>query len=111
MKRLRQSVTTCPEQPQGNAHVAGECGDPASPYLLTDEAARFLRFPSAHLFRKWAGRNRVPVQRRGRTLLYERRVLVAFLNGEAWTVRHSAQSVSRPRLIRQSNSIAPRSAR
>lgn len=67
-------------------------GDPDSPYLLTDEAARYLRFNSPALFRKWAQRNRVPVQRRGRTLLYDRAVLDAFLMGKRWTRVHAPQS-------------------
>lgn len=50
-----------------------------SPYFLTDEAARFLRFRDARLFREWAKRNRVPVLHRGRTLLYRRSVLESFL--------------------------------
>lgn len=50
-----------------------------SPYLLTEEAAELLRFNTPALFYKWAKRNRIPVLRRGRTLLYDRRVLNAFL--------------------------------
>ncbi len=60
-------------------------GDPDSPYLLTEEAATFLRFSTPHLFYKWARRNRVPVLRRGRTLLYRRSVLDAFLQQKPWT--------------------------
>ena len=75
-------------------------GDPESPYLLTHEAARLLRFTSPHLFHKWAKRNRVPVLRRGRTLLYERRVLEAFLSQKRWTtVRTHEHKVAEPRAI------------
>ncbi len=62
-----------------------DIGDPLSPYLLTHEASRYLRFTSARLFYKWAIRQRVPVLRRGRTLLYDRRVLDAFIRGASWT--------------------------
>ena len=74
--------------------------------LPSDEAAIFLRFDrkpngqtrtpreTARLFREWAHRNRVPVLYRGRTLLYERRVLVAFLERRDWTKKH-ADTVAR----------------
>jgi len=91
-----ESMATDPDESErdviGNAH---------SPYLLTDEAARYLRFDRApngqtrepsemmNLFRKWAARWRVPVARRGRTLLYDRRVLDAFVKGETWTKRRT----------------------
>ena len=89
MKRALELPAPQPEQADRHGDLVEQLGDPLSPYLLTDEAARYLRFASAHLFRKWATRNRVPVQRRGRTLLYERRVLDAFLNLKPWTLRHS----------------------
>jgi hypothetical protein len=60
-------------------------GDDASPFLLTHEAARYLRFADARLFREWALRNRVPVLRRGRTLLFEKSVLRAFIDQKPWT--------------------------
>lgn len=66
-----------------------DLGDALSPYLLTDEAARFLRFSNTRLFREWANRHHVPVQRRGRTLLYDRRVLIAFIEQRPWTRRHA----------------------
>ena len=92
MNRRPVAVDPATEFPLGRVDVGEELGDPLSPYLRTDEAARFLRFdgPRARaLFRKWALRHRVPVCRRGRTLLYERRVLEAFLKGQDWTVRRA----------------------
>ena len=89
MKHRFQAAASATEQADRDLNLAEQIGDPLSPYLLTDEAARYLRFASAHLFRKWATRCRVPVQRRGRTLLYDRRVLDAFLNLKPWTLRHS----------------------
>lgn len=59
--------------------LQAQFGDAESPYLLTDEAARLLRFKEARLFREWAKRQRIPTLHRGRTLLYDRRVLDAFL--------------------------------
>ena len=70
-----------PELPDG-------LGDPLSPYFLTSEAAVYLRFKTARLFREWAIRNRVPVLHRGRTLLYDRRVLDAFVQQRSWTLKH-----------------------
>jgi hypothetical protein len=75
------------DQPADRLERDEQIGDPLSPYLLTEEAARFLRFNTPHLFHKWAVRHRVPVLRRGRTLLYEKRVLVAFMEGRPWTTR------------------------
>lgn len=56
-------------------------------YLLLDEVARICRFdvtapsrPSAAAW-EWLRREAVPVLRRGRTLLVERRVLDAVLRG------------------------------
>lgn len=63
-----------------------------SPYLLSDEAAQFLKFRTRHLFLKWAKRHRVPVCHRGRTLLYKRVVLEAFVEGRQWT--HGRQSAA-----------------
>jgi hypothetical protein len=64
-----------------------QLGDTDSPYLLSEEAAAFLRFKDARLFREWAKRNRVPVLHRGRTLLYRRSVLESFL--QLKPVRHA----------------------
>lgn len=83
--RALQAAATLPQQPEGDPHVPDQLGDPLSPYFLADEAARFLRFNTTNLFRKWATRHLVPQLRRGRTVLYERRVLEAFLRGKPWT--------------------------
>jgi hypothetical protein len=56
-----------------------------SPYLTVDEAARFCRFDAtapqsiAKSFRAWLHRQAVPIIRRGRVLLIEKRVLEAAL--------------------------------
>lgn len=81
------SATSNPSLPETDLEPLG---DPASPYLRTDEAARYLRFNSAILFRQWAARHRVPVSRIGRKMLYDKRVLVAYANGEPWTKERSA---------------------
>lgn len=80
-----------------------------SPYLLTHEAAVYLRFNTANLFRKWAVRNRIPAKRRGRTLLYDRRVLEASIavrgrQSEARARRH-AQTVAATSAGEKSNSL------
>jgi hypothetical protein len=61
-----------------------QIGIPDSPFLTVAEAARLCRFdataqdPEA-AFRKWAWRNAVPARRRGRVLLFDRRVIETFL--------------------------------
>ena len=72
--------------PAAADHVVG---DPDSPYLLTDEAARYFRFDRAtngdprtptetmRMFREWAQRNRLQPKRRGRTLLWDKRAIDA----------------------------------
>lgn len=85
MKRQLEPSTARTEQADPNPHLAGQ-----PVYLLTAEAADLLRFNTPHLFHKWALRNRVPVLRRGRTLLYERRVLEALLRQK----RHGARTVT-----------------
>jgi hypothetical protein len=77
-----------------------------SPYLLTDEAARFLRFKDARLFREWAKRNRVPVLHRGRTLLYRRSVLESFLHLKP--SRH-ARTVTKLRAVENDKRVADNS--
>lgn len=69
-KRTLQASSPHTEQPYG---------DPDSPYLLSHEAAQFLRFNTPALFVKWAKRNRIPVAHRGRTLLYRKSVLIGFV--------------------------------
>lgn len=44
-------------------------------YLTTSEAAQYLRFPTVNAFRKWLGRNRIPVWRSGRVVRFRRDVL------------------------------------
>lgn len=55
-----------------------------SPFLTLDEGARFCRFDACQdpvvAFRKWLRRNAVPVRKRGRKLLVERRVLLAAMD-------------------------------
>jgi hypothetical protein len=64
-----------------------------SPFLTMEEGAQLARFdvtaPSdpVRLFRAWVRSEGIPVARRGRRLLIERRVLEAYLRGEAWTTR------------------------
>lgn len=57
-----------------------------SPYLTLDEGARLCRFEQCVrpdvAFRQWLRRNGVPVLKRGRKLLVERRVLEAVLHDE-----------------------------
>lgn len=62
-------------------------GIPGSPWLTTEEAARYLRFPSVRAFYAWLDRNNIPKSRRGRVLLFERRILDAYIRGELWTKR------------------------
>ena len=54
-------------------------GDPLSPYLTSEEAARDLRFSTAPHFRRWAKRRGLRPSRRGRVLLWERRYLDAVI--------------------------------
>lgn len=60
-------------------------GDPLSPYLTSEEAARHLRFtetaPSepTRCFLRWARRSGIRPSRRGRVLLWERRYLDAVI--------------------------------
>jgi hypothetical protein len=90
VKRAIESSSAPAQQPERSAYVAREpaqaLGIPESPYLTLDEGARFCRFDATAqspviAFRKWLHRNSVPVRRRGRVLLVERRVLEAVLRG------------------------------
>jgi hypothetical protein len=61
-----------------------QIGIPDSPFLTVAEAARYCRFDatSEHpeaAFRQWAARQAVPARRRGRVLLFDRRVIETFL--------------------------------
>jgi len=55
---------------------------PLSPYFRSDEAAEYLRFPNLKAFQEWSRRHRIPCCRRGRVLLYERRVLDALVQAD-----------------------------
>ena len=78
--QLRQSRRLASEPSQGTAD---------SPHLTTQEAAAYLRFPSANALRhairyglvNSAG-ERLPVLRRGRTLLFHRDELDRWLHGQ-----------------------------
>lgn len=63
-----------------------------SPFLKSVDAAALLCFtgPTAikDLF-KWADKYHVPRLHRGRTVLWERRVLLDYLNREPWTLRRA----------------------
>jgi hypothetical protein len=58
-----------------------------------EEGARYARFDATapsdpvRLFRAWVRSEGIPVSRRGRRLLIDRRVLDAYLRGEQWTKR------------------------
>ncbi len=100
MNRLLKAQT---RQTQSLDRLADVEGQPEN--LLSVEAARFLGFDRNHrgdtrtpretmrLFREWAKRKRVPVLHRGRTLLYERRVLLAFLRDDPWTRNRHGSTV------------------
>jgi len=75
MKHALREIEEAPSGLERNQQL----GDPLSPYLRSDEAARYLRFGSAKLFREWVIREHVPTRRRGRTLLFDRRVLEAYV--------------------------------
>lgn len=68
-------------------------GIPESPWLTLEEAARYLRFVSVKAFYTWSRRHGVPRGRRGRALLFEVRVLDAFVRQDAWTKRHRAEPI------------------
>jgi hypothetical protein len=59
-----------------------------SPYLTPEEAARYLRFQHTRAFNDWVSRNGVPRVKRGRTALFERKILEAFIRDARWTRRH-----------------------
>jgi hypothetical protein len=72
-----------------------------SPYLTVAEAARFCRFDTCaeprEAFRKWARRQGLPMVRRGRMLLVDRRLLEAILHPGSGRVRHAGKCVTFPR--------------
>jgi hypothetical protein len=71
----RQLVGGVVQVPQGRVEV----GLPDSPFLTLAEGARFARFDDCadpvRAFYKWLSREAVPVRRRGRKVLVERRTL------------------------------------
>lgn len=60
-----------------------------SAWLTAQEASDYLRFPSVRAFYRWLETNDLPKGRRGRVLLFERRVLDAYVRGELWTKRRA----------------------
>lgn len=50
-----------------------------SPYLTPDEAARYLRYPSAHWFRVCVKRFGIPHIRRGRRMFFTKQQLDEFM--------------------------------
>lgn len=88
MKHARSSRTAHPQQAKGHTHglrASGELGIPQSPYLTLAEGARFWRFDATAVnpkeaFRRWLHRNAVPIRRRGKTLLVEKRLVEAVLD-------------------------------
>jgi prophage antirepressor-like protein len=64
-----------------------------SPYLSSAEAADLLRFASVKQFHRWLCSNRLPKLRCGGRVLFERRVIDAYLRGEL--TLHKAVPVAR----------------
>ena len=84
MKRTRQTSGTGAQEPLGDLHRS----DQQPELLVTTEAAAFLRFDGPNAVRNffaWADRWNVPRLKRGRTCLWQRSVLVAFLQRKKWT--------------------------
>ena len=63
--------------------VATPIGNPNSPYIFTEEAAKYLRFGSVQLFREWVWRYGVPHRKRGRRMLFTKSELDAFMAEQA----------------------------
>jgi hypothetical protein len=62
----------------------------ATPYMKTVDAAALLCFTGPKAIKEffaWADRYHVPRKHRGRTVLWERRVLEDFLDRKPWTQR------------------------
>jgi hypothetical protein len=92
VNRALKSARTPTQEPLRGANLAHPqpnqgLGIADSPYLTLDEGARFCRFdatsrtPVVH-FRRWLHREAVPIRRRGRVLLVERRVLEAVMEAK-----------------------------
>jgi hypothetical protein len=77
MKRTFQSSASSIQE-----RVSSEDRVSQSPYLSSTEAAELLRFPSLKAFHRWLVSHRLPKLRCGGRLLFERRVLDAYLRGE-----------------------------
>lgn len=95
-KTIRKKSPVKPANPRKPSPIVPEqpVGIPASPYLLSEEAALYLRFDSPQLFREWAWKYSVPHLKRGRRLLFDRAVLDAYLRGEDWTRRRALDQAS-----------------
>lgn len=82
--RALQSVAPRVQQVRRPAHAANQASDVGiddSPFLTLEEGARLCRFDATSVtptiaFRKWLHRQGVPIVRRGRVLLVDRRVLM-----------------------------------
>lgn len=93
-------------RPQRNPHV----------HLLTEREAadvcRYLDRGCLHpvrAFQRWARRAGMPVQKVGRSRLYDPTVLRAFLDRESWTARHRPvrqSSVRRLAIVHGRESVA-----
>ena len=84
MKRSRESRPSSFQQSERHADIPQQ--EPE--LLVTAEAAAFLRFDGPNAVRNffaWADRWNVPRLKRGRTCLWQRSVLVAFLQRKKWT--------------------------
>lgn len=98
MKRELESDPATSQQSDGDTNISSQLGDPSSPYLTSIEAAQYLRFPSIRAFYRWMETHTVPTCRRGRVLLFDRRVLDDFVAGKDWTRRgapkHTAKNAA-----------------
>jgi len=74
---------------------ADEIGDPCSPFLTSDEAARYLRFPEgpkqAEFFRQWARREHLQPRKRGRVLLWDKQYLDNAITPKAHPAKRGAR--------------------
>jgi hypothetical protein len=77
MKRTFQSSASSIQE-----RVSSEDRVSQSPYLSSAEAAHLLRFSSVKAFHRWLCSNRLPKLRCGGRVLFERRVIDAYLRGE-----------------------------
>jgi hypothetical protein len=85
-QRALEPAAAQPEQAPGRRDIAAQLPE----LLKTVEASDLLRFDGPRAvkdFFKWADRNAVPRLHRGRSVLWEKRVLLDFLHGARWTKR------------------------